>query len=115
MQPYEREMFLYPRVCDECRLDDGNKLSECAECHSVFYCCDQHVPKAHQEWCKDLKLLLDLNVEQSKKGRIDCMLPHQLIETFEEFPPSLKVTSIRVNFSTDHFIFVNRLYRNFWS
>lgn len=91
MQPYEREMFLYPRVCDECRLDDGNKLNECTECHSYFYCCDQHLSKTHQEWCKDLKLLLDLNVEQSKKGRIDCMLPHQLLETFEEFPPSLKV------------------------
>ena len=91
MQPYEREMFLYPRVCEVCHMDDGNKLNECAECHSVFYCCDDHLSKRHQEWCKDLKLLLDLNLEQAKKGRIDCMLPHQLLENFEEFPASLKV------------------------
>ncbi|KAI9557473.1 hypothetical protein GHT06_017301 [Daphnia sinensis] len=90
MQPYEQEMFLYPRVCDQCRMDDGTKLNECSGCHSFFYCCDQHQSKSHEEWCKDLKLLLDLNIEQSKKGRIDCMLPHKLLENFEEFPPSLK-------------------------
>lgn len=116
MKPYEREMFLYPRVCDGCRMDDGTQLSECAECHSVFYCCDQHLSKDHQVWCKELKILLDLNVEQSKKGRIDCMLPHQLLETFEEFPPSLKVSTNRI-FLYVTVYFSNNLFsiRNFLS
>ena len=91
MQPYEREMFLYPRVCATCRTDEGNLLKSCPDCLSLFYCCDQHIPPDHSSHCRDLKLLLDINVEQSKKGRIDCMLPHELIKDFQEFPPSLKV------------------------
>lgn len=92
MQPFEREMFLYPRVCAGCHLDEGSRLNECPECFSVSYCCEEHKPKNHSVWCKDLRVLLDLNVEQSKMGRIECMLPHQLLERFEEFPASLKVT-----------------------
>lgn len=101
MQPYEREMFLYPRACATCHLDDGSLLSQCNQCQSVFYCCDQHLPSDHADHCKDLKLLLDLNVEQSKKGRIDCMLPHELLKKFEEFPSSLKVSEFfkYVNYS----------------
>lgn len=91
MQPYEREMFLYPRVCATCYKDDGPKLSQCADCQSIFYCCEEHLHKSHGEYCRDLRLLLDLNVEQSRKGRIECMLPHKLLQTFEEFPASLKV------------------------
>ena len=97
MQPYEREMFLYPRACATCHLDDGSVLSQCNQCQSVFYCCDQHLPSDHADHCKDLKLLLDLNVEQSKKGRIDCMLPHELLKKFEEFPSSLKVFEFKKN------------------
>jgi hypothetical protein len=106
MQPYEQEMFLYPRVCNQCRMDDGTKLNECPDCHSFFYCCDEHLSITHQEWCKDLKLLLDLNIEQSKKGRIDCMLPHTLLENFEEFPASLKVSCKTRDFSIKIFFLI---------
>lgn len=91
IEPYEREMFLYPRVCATCYSDEGSSLKECSQCESVFFCSDEHCPSNHSEHCKDLKLLLDLNVEQSKKGRIECMLPHELLKKFEEFPLSLKV------------------------
>ena len=91
MQPYEREMLLYPRVCCTCYTDDGARLSQCHQCQSVFYCCDEHKPALHADFCKDLQLLLELNIEQATKGRVECMLPHQLLEKYEEFPPSLKV------------------------
>ena len=91
MLPYEREMLLYPRVCATCYTDQGSKLKQCEKCQSVFFCCEQHVPKNHSDWCADLKTLLDINVEQSIYGNIQCALPHLLIKEYEDLPPSLKV------------------------
>jgi len=90
MLPYEREMLLYPRVCATCYLDEGSKLNQCDQCQSVFFCCDQHIPKRHSDWCNDLKTLLDINIEQSINGGIQCSLPHQLLKEYDELPSSLK-------------------------
>ena len=90
MKPYEREMFLYPRVCATCYNDDGPKLHECERCQSAFYCSDQHLPKRHKEWCNDLRSLLNLNVEQSKRGYIPCPLPSRLITECEDLPESIR-------------------------
>jgi len=93
MLPYEREMLLYPRVCATCYMDQGSKLSQCEQCESVFFCCEEHIPKNHSAWCSDLKTLLDINLEQAFNGNIQCALPHQLIKEYEDLPPSMKVRS----------------------
>jgi len=90
MLPYEREMLLYPRVCATCYMDQGSKLSQCEQCESVFFCCEEHIPKNHSAWCSDLKTLLDINLEQAFNGNIQCALPHQLIKEYEDLPPSMK-------------------------
>lgn len=91
MEPYEREMILYPRVCATCFTDDGANLSGCKDCHSIFYCCQEHAPKRHKEWCNDFKSLLSLNLEQSKNGQISCPLPSRILTRYEDLPTSLKV------------------------
>jgi len=90
MLPYEREMLLYPRVCATCYTDQGSKLNQCDQCQSVFFCCEQHIPKNHSDWCADLKTLLDINIEQSIYGNILCALPHLLLKEYEDLPPSMK-------------------------
>ncbi|XP_071445081.1 myb-like protein X [Hetaerina americana] len=90
LEPFEREMFLYPRVCIVCRKSDPEKLKVCKECHFINFCTSEHLPISHKIWCKDLKLLLQLNQYQSQYGLIRPNIPNLHLEHTKPFPKSMK-------------------------
>ncbi|XP_037089460.1 uncharacterized protein LOC119109811 [Pollicipes pollicipes] len=90
MEACEKEMFLYPRVCDTCRETTPEKLHTCHQCHSVSYCCEEHLRKNHAKFCKDLRLLVDIHCYQNENGVCDPPLPDTMLTTYEPLPPNIR-------------------------
>ncbi|XP_046405639.1 titin homolog [Ischnura elegans] len=88
--PFEREMFLYPRVCTVCYKSDPEKLKVCKGCHFINYCSAGHLPISHKVWCKDLKMLLQINQYQSKYGLLRPQIPSINLDFSKPFPKSMK-------------------------
>lgn len=48
------------------------------------------VDVGHELWCNDLRVLLDLNLEQSRRGHISCPLPRRQLTDCQELSDSIK-------------------------
>ncbi|GLG95730.1 Uncharacterized protein GBIM_02646 [Gryllus bimaculatus] len=61
--PFERQMFMFPRVCEVCKIDDQKILRNCDRCLCVSYCSDIHQTQdiQHADKCSLLKLCKKLD------------------------------------------------------
>ena len=90
MEAYEKEMFLYPRACDTCHETNPEKLHTCANCHSVSFCCEEHLRKNHCKYCKDLRTLLEIHSYQNSHGVCEPALPETVLDEYETLPPHIR-------------------------
>ena len=62
---FEQQMFMFPRVCEVCLVQDEKSMQDCDSCHSASYCStnhqEEHLP-VHRKHCEQLRkcFLIDL-------------------------------------------------------
>lgn len=68
---FEQQMFMFPRVCEICLVQDEKSMLDCDSCHSASYCSthhqEEHLP-VHRKHCEQLRLcfLIDLYFYQDE-------------------------------------------------
>lgn len=59
LEPFEKELFLFPRACRVCRLAKKEAMKDCLKCGSVTYCSeqhqDEHLKRHNATFCSELK------------------------------------------------------------
>ncbi|XP_067648596.1 uncharacterized protein [Eurosta solidaginis] len=79
MTAAEQEVILFPRICSKtsCREYAFKKLVDCEECGQVAYCRDkpEHLNLFHQQWCQFYQLFKNMELVQTKFGRIEPPMP----------------------------------------
>lgn len=82
----EKEIFWYPKVCEVCKDSTVSLLRECEDCHSVFYCSDEHrsIDKAHSSWCSLLNHSLQCDSIEAKEGIQDLPFPTIVDDEYKE-------------------------------
>lgn len=43
LAPFEKEVFLFPRACRQCRMAKKDGMIDCHDCMSVTFCSEQHM------------------------------------------------------------------------
>ncbi|XP_038218217.1 muscle M-line assembly protein unc-89-like [Zerene cesonia] len=83
LHPWEQEALLYPRICANaaCREWRQGHLTDCSGCGQVAFCTGhpEHMPAAHQKWCKSYALYQKLVLYQQTKGRLEPCLPSKVM------------------------------------
>jgi splicing suppressor protein 51 len=96
LQLFEREIFLFPRLCAEpkCREWNGNFLTDCKKCHQTTYCktSPDHLPTSHEKWCKSNLIYQKLVSRQKILGRIDPILPAKILTKAISLPENIDET-----------------------
>lgn len=90
LETNEKEMFLFPRTCQTCHETHSENLRTCADCHSVSFCCQQHLRPNHNKYCKNLRLLVEINRYQNKHGICNPPLPEKILENYEQLPSDIR-------------------------
>jgi splicing suppressor protein 51 len=82
LKPFEREIFLYPRLCSvtSCREWRAELLNDCSDCRQVSYCTAHELPVEHKIWCESYALFQKLVTRQSCHGRIEPTMPHKVLK-----------------------------------
>ena len=70
LEPFEKEIFLFPRACRVCRLAKKEGMKDCHECMSVTYCSEQCMEDAlprhrRSKMCRELKYAMVLDNYES--------------------------------------------------
>lgn len=92
LEPYEQELFLYPRICQICRESDPTVLKDCSECHSVAYCSEQHQQddaQHHDALCKAYLLDVKCHIHQALNGIPDLPFPTDVDTSYNKLPNKL--------------------------
>lgn len=59
LEPFEKEVFLFPKACRLCRLAKKDGMLDCGDCTGVTYCSSQHMEehvfKHKESFCSELK------------------------------------------------------------
>lgn len=77
LQPYETEMFKFPRACAVCHETDSTKLVDCSDCPGTSFCSEHRCDNAHNSKCDTLKLCFEIET-----GYIDFSLSmREIIDT----------------------------------
>lgn len=79
LEPWEKEILLYPRVCCSCRYF-SKALKYCPTCEIELFCKD-HDDK-HKEWCQDFQVFRRVLFMQHRNGHVDPEIP----DTFQNSP-----------------------------
>lgn len=85
-------LFLFPRVCNVCKVSDVTVLSNCKACNCVAYCCDAHRKndaRKHKSVCYDLKIASRIYAYVKKKGYREMFTPLHVDDKFS-MPASLQ-------------------------
>lgn len=85
LEPYEKEMFIWAKTCHICHRQ--NNLSTCQNCYSANFC-DIHenqFTKQHNPHCKDLLLLLNIDITSIEDDNIYLDLL-KFVEFPDNFP-----------------------------
>lgn len=105
LQPFEREIFIYPRMCHEvtCREWRYNLLEDCFECgqvseffktlqapfqvenphivnFKVSHCKSHPLSVNHLKFCRSYALYQKIILRERSYGRIDVTLPHRVLK-----------------------------------
>lgn len=75
LELWEREVLLYPRICNEC-WNFSDQLHLCSTCN-VDLCC-RHLEEEHNKWCNDLSVFNKILALQQKHGYVNPQLPRSL-------------------------------------
>lgn len=66
LEKWEREMFLFPKVCAICMKYKTN-LAVCERCHVTRFC-PEHQTHNHKDWCKSLHHFKNMIQDQAQSG-----------------------------------------------
>lgn len=83
LQPFEREIFLFPRLCHEssCREWRNDLLIDCKKCEQVSHCSVHKLPSIeHDLFCRDFALFQKIILRQKSYGKIDVTLPRRVLK-----------------------------------
>lgn len=64
LNPFERQMFLFPAACALCKILKTDKEFICKNCYSISYCSESHKnlhKKDHTSICEQLKIIHELS------------------------------------------------------
>ena len=93
LEKYEMDILNFPRVCNICKQSNVTLLIECDDCHSVFYCSDEHLELDrldHHRWCSEYILNLKCNTYEAKNGIQDMPLPLDVDDTYTSLTDDIK-------------------------
>ncbi|XP_029162374.1 uncharacterized protein LOC114933957 [Nylanderia fulva] len=79
LDPWEKEILLYPRICCSCRYF-SKTLRYCPACGIELFC-ENHDDK-HEEWCRDFQVFRRVLFMQHRNGNVDPEIP----DTFQTTP-----------------------------
>ncbi|CAL4079502.1 unnamed protein product [Meganyctiphanes norvegica] len=68
---FERDIFLFPRVCEVCKDAHVPRLHGCRECNSVFYCPAEHSvqeKELHKQYCYSFFLATQCDIFNALHG-----------------------------------------------
>ncbi|XP_018016359.1 putative protein MSS51 homolog, mitochondrial [Hyalella azteca] len=92
LQPYEHEIFMFPRVCSICLSSEQDQLADCPMCHSVFYCSSEHrdlgLPQ-HKTHCLQFLLMFQCDKIEAEKGIQDVPFPVNIDTVYKNLPDRL--------------------------
>ena len=88
LEPFEKEVFLFPRACRVCRLAKKEGMKDCLECMSVTYCSEQcledDLPRHRRKICRELKYAMVSDNYESTITIAAPPVPSELDKTFQE-------------------------------
>ena len=92
LEPFEREVIWFPRVCEICKDSDRTKLSECSVCHSVFYCSKEHLFQdidQHAFWCGSYRLCSYIHNFERERGSSEVPFPINIMNCYKPLPQDM--------------------------
>ncbi|XP_018021555.1 uncharacterized protein LOC108677787 [Hyalella azteca] len=92
LEPYEYDIFMFPRVCNICLSAKQDQLADCPMCHSVFYCSSEHRDvdrPQHQTYCLLFLFMHQCDKFEAAKGMRDIPLPVEVDAVYKNLPDGL--------------------------
>ncbi|KAG5670980.1 hypothetical protein PVAND_001207 [Polypedilum vanderplanki] len=79
---YEREIFLFPRLCHEvtCREWKSQLLSDCEKCGHVSFCNLHPLNENHKKFCNAFALYQRIILHEKSYGVINVALPQKILK-----------------------------------
>ena len=85
-EPWEQQMFQFPRVCNFCYSPQQQKLEECNKCFSVAYCSEKHHTQdesKHKPFCEKMLLSLLCEKQEADKGLCEPIIPCIIADVYQ--------------------------------
>ncbi|XP_040576049.1 putative protein MSS51 homolog, mitochondrial [Lepeophtheirus salmonis] len=93
LQPWEKDMFFFPKVCRFCRKFSKDNTYDCLECLNVTYCSEEHKRfYDHSKICKELKFAMGCD---NYEATVSVAAPRMPYENDGEFYPHYSTGDIR--------------------
>ncbi|XP_022187843.2 putative protein MSS51 homolog, mitochondrial [Nilaparvata lugens] len=80
LENWEKELFLYPNVCETCFQCDSELLTSCEKCHHRSYCRPEHQNADHSVYCEHLQIYYEMRNQKFLHGDVEVTLPKDLHE-----------------------------------
>lgn len=93
LEVFEKDILLFPRVCEVCGEAEASRMIDCSSCHAVFYCSDLHRLQAserHGKLCESYLLAVQCYVMIAKVGVIDLPIPNAVDTEYKILPASFR-------------------------
>ena len=108
LEPFEKEVFLFPRACRVCRLAKKEGMKDCLECMGVTYCSEQcledDLPRHRRKMCRELKYAM---VSDNYESTITIAAPPVPSESDKTFQDELAASNIE-----EHLKFSSQSHQN---
>jgi splicing suppressor protein 51 len=107
LTPLESALILHPRACFSCYKPVFQNV--CKGCYCINYCCSEHLPNDHQNWCDTFRIKLLFVQSQNEHGSAGITVPrpsricYPLNSDMKEYLQSLNFVSPN-NMSPDLYI-----------
>ncbi|RZF48359.1 hypothetical protein LSTR_LSTR007526 [Laodelphax striatellus] len=98
LENWEKELFLYPNVCETCFQCDSELLTSCDKCHHRSYCKPEHQNADHNLYCGNLQTFYEMRNQKFLHGNVQVTLPtEQPIGALENMDLSLHTSKKNLN------------------